>query len=916
MPTVRNNERSEAIKVITYINSFLQNKTWRIRSAGGETTIEEGKDRMFPDVVLYGDSFQAEILQGWELKMPDVPINDKKFVGDAQRKAITLRLNSCLVWNFTSGVLYKRNDDDSFTEIKRWDQTNYIKTRQDVDTYQKDWKIVINEILEEINHYFLCGHFMSANLGDIIPDAVLYTIIAKNRYPLAEQLKNAGCQDVRIQVKIQKWWKQVRTEYASEEPDAYVAYARVIMLNWCNRVLFAHVIKRYHNIARSISSLTYESTPAEANKLFDSISRTCDYYNIFSSLEFDENLPQCAWRDLMELNEFLSNNAMVEVNQAALQTILERTISSGKRELIGQFTTPDRLAMLLTRITMLNLVKPCIDPCCGTGTIPQAMLKNKTQQGIPISAAYETVWASDKFSFPLQIASISLARMDATNQPLKIFQRNAFELEQGQSIPLTDPATGQCITCKLPLFQTIVSNLPFVPFEIINDDEQTYIARVQEEIRSRTLISLDERSDLYQYLVLYLHKMLDQNGRLGIITSNSWLGTKSGRLFFEILGWYYEINQIHISRNGRWFHNADVVAVILILTKKSCISAPAKTEVVRFYSWHKDLQHMESDDMEALINDALLNECQHPQVASMFSYTRGDIDLLASLNISLNALFHNVLWLKDIAEQICPVTDYLQVTRGERRGWDKMFYPGKRHGIETNYIKKVLKSSKQLTSLCAIPDSDAFCCSASISALEKAGHKGALAWIRSFENVLNGTGKPLPQVLARKNRYWYEMRDTATAEFVTGMNPDRRLFVAKFDEPTFVNQRLIAFKRINDRVDADLLHALLNSILSMFYIEAIGFGRGLGALDINATNIGSMMILNPARLTSANAANILAAFEPLKHRKILGTTKELEQEDRIHFDHIVLTAFGIDRYYDSMRDALLSMQRQRYAAKE
>lgn len=201
---------------------------------------------------------------------------------------------------------------------------------------------------------------------------------------------------------------------------------------------------------------------------------------------------------------------MVEVNQAALQTILERTISSGKRELIGQFTTPDRLAMLLTRITMLNLVKPCIDPCCGTGTIPQAMLKNKTQQGIPISAAYETVWASDKFSFPLQIASISLARMDATNQPLKIFQRNAFELEQGQSIPLTDPATGQCITCKLPLFQTIVSNLPFVPFEIINDDEQTYIARVQEEIRSRTLISLDERSDLYQYLVLYLYKMLDQ----------------------------------------------------------------------------------------------------------------------------------------------------------------------------------------------------------------------------------------------------------------------------------------------------------------------------------------------------------------------------------------------------------------------
>ena len=42
---------------------------------------------MFPDVVLYGNEEQSIILQGWELKMPDVPIEDETFIKDAQRKA-------------------------------------------------------------------------------------------------------------------------------------------------------------------------------------------------------------------------------------------------------------------------------------------------------------------------------------------------------------------------------------------------------------------------------------------------------------------------------------------------------------------------------------------------------------------------------------------------------------------------------------------------------------------------------------------------------------------------------------------------------------------------------------------------------------------------------------------------------------
>ena len=91
---VRRNERSWAIDLISKINLIAKNNDLVIKKAGGENTISTGRgNTMFPDVVLYGNVEQSVILQGWELKMPDVPIEDETFIKDAQRKAIALNLN-------------------------------------------------------------------------------------------------------------------------------------------------------------------------------------------------------------------------------------------------------------------------------------------------------------------------------------------------------------------------------------------------------------------------------------------------------------------------------------------------------------------------------------------------------------------------------------------------------------------------------------------------------------------------------------------------------------------------------------------------------------------------------------------------------------------------------------------------------
>ncbi|MEG0688628.1 MAG: hypothetical protein RR466_08065, partial [Hungatella sp.] len=129
---VRRNERSWAIVIISEIKVMLHQLNLKIKSVGGESTLSVNKKSMFPDVLLYADEAQTKILQGWELKMPDILITDEALIADAARKAKALGLDSFVVWNFTYGKLYVKNEDGIFTEVKVWSGSSHIKSREDV----------------------------------------------------------------------------------------------------------------------------------------------------------------------------------------------------------------------------------------------------------------------------------------------------------------------------------------------------------------------------------------------------------------------------------------------------------------------------------------------------------------------------------------------------------------------------------------------------------------------------------------------------------------------------------------------------------------------------------------------------------------------------------------------------------------
>jgi hypothetical protein len=278
------------------------------------------------------------------------------------------------------------------------------------------------------------------------------------------------------------------------------------------------------------------------------------------------------------------------------------------------------------------------------------------------------------------------------------------------------------------------------------------------------------------------------------------------------------------------------------------------------------------------------------------------------LGLGGNAQFVNCDWVLDLP--LVPLKQVFKVTRGERRGMNALFYPRRGHGIEPEYIKPLAKSPSDFTRLRAPAAKEAFSCSRTEQELQALGHIGALNWIRRFKTDEN------VKKLGTNGLKWYEMRSDTLTDLVMFINYGDRLFVGRVDPPAFADQRLVRLEPRED-IDLDLAHALLNSTISMFIIEGMGFGRGLGALDLNKDRIEDYMhILDATRLEEAAADAIKAAFAPLLNRDVLNVADELEQADRQSFDDAVLAAFAPDLDRDRVYEALLSLVEIRRTAVE
>ena len=311
---------------------------------------------MFPDVLLYADEAQMKILQGWELKMPDVLIQMKRLSKmrpeKRKRLALTVSYSGILpTGNFIHGMRM-----ENLRKKKTWDATSYIRTREDVYTFRQEWLFVLEEIILTVNEYLVSGDISAVSITEVLSDNLITRLIRRNKAMTAEYMEDSARRDMKMEIQLKLWWNAFREEYDNDEKDMYQAYAKTVLLNWANRILFANLIRRYHNCADLIGSIDETSVPEEGNAIIRSITEQGDFYNVFRQMEYNDRIPEDTWIDLVDYNQFLYTNRIERIDQSVLQNVLEHTVHVAKREIRGQYATPYSLADLLCQITVRNWI--------------------------------------------------------------------------------------------------------------------------------------------------------------------------------------------------------------------------------------------------------------------------------------------------------------------------------------------------------------------------------------------------------------------------------------------------------------------------------------------------------------------------------------------------------------------------------
>ncbi|MFP5339512.1 MAG: N-6 DNA methylase [Gammaproteobacteria bacterium] len=896
------NERSWAIDLIGHLKHLAARDNRSIKDAGGEQTVKTEGGSLFPDVLLFGDLATARILQGWELKMPDTSIDDAEFRMNAEIKARALGLDSFLLWNVSHAHLFVRDSaTDAFRRTHAWSDLADIATRTAVVRNRARWEALAEAIFGYLNDLFDRGALQGRQFIDAYRSGGITALIMENAGQVAEALVEASQRDVTLRAEMILWWNRYRAEYSDGTMEQVLAQA--VISNWIGKILFGHILREKDIRAQRVAAISDETTPAEGLALFQQLSEDCNFWTIFSGSVGLETIPAGVWEQLKQFNRLLSDLRVGSVDQRQLSNVLEATVEVAVRKLRGQYSTPIELARLLVNLCIRNTVDDrVLDPCCGSGTIARAAMEQKLTSNVPPDRVAATVFAGDQDPQAVQIATFALAKPSLMNIPLRIYQRDAFTLNPTTEIDYRNPTSGTVFAEALGEFQAITSNLPFVAQEgrkQYGNALDRVVATMGEEGERFT-----RRADVAAYLPFSLHPLLAEGGRLGVIITNAWLGTDWGDAFYNLLGRYYDLKCVVTSGAGRWFQNSEVVTNILVMEKKADPAQPSGE--IKFVVLTRPLEELaEHDAVEIAAAQIELGQTQNDTM-TIRAVSTPDLALFRPLGLGGNAQFVDCDWVLSLP--LVPLKSLFTVRRGERRGMNRFFYPGAGHGIEPEYIKPLAKSPTDFRRLRCPAAKEAFSCSRTKDELAALGHTGALNWIRRFETPEN------IDKLQTSGLMWYEMRADALTDLVMFINYGDRLFVGRVDPPAFADQRLVRLEPIGN-VDIDLAHALLNSTIAMFIIEGMGFGRGLGALDLNKDRIEDFMhVLDPSRLDQAGIGSIKTAFAPLLQRDILNVADELEQADRQAFDDAVIAAFGLIVSRQRVYDALLSLVEIRQTA--
>lgn len=941
---IKHNEREWAGQLISWIKTAIEQKVTVFQYATNDSGVkmESGRTK-FPDILLFTDKVSGVVFNGWELKFPDTAVDDAVMLDNALEKARRLQSNSFVTWNGAEAIIWKIDVEyytiGTLSILKRYPKEPSINSRDDLADPQKyvlhedSLKKRAYEILHDLDQLYKKEELLPAiNVCGSIIEAVRYAgaIIIPQFWQAIKECKGTSP----IFRKEFNTWKMYEnstlrilatSSRRSEQVSPEQVLAKFAFYNLIGKILF------YSTLCENLSgeldpiSISGENVKAEINTYFDK-AKGIDYQAIFKPY-FTDELPysDLTSKALLELLDVLANFDFKRLPTGVIGNILENLVPSEERQKFGQYFTPETLAYLVAFPIVRTKNDVLFDPTSGTGTFLNAFYKIFCYLGNNNhSALLNQVWGNDVSHFPAILSVINLYKQNVveTDNFPRVMRDDFFNITVGKQVDFPNPTDHRRkIKVAIPLFDGIASNFPFIQQEDIPNEVLTAFFRERFEKRQKAFLhddefKINERSDYFTYCVYNSTQFLKPDGMLAAVTSNTWLGKEYGFQFKKFLLDNYHIKYVVRSNAEHWFKDSQVSTIYFVLERchkdeptrfvtlnfKLCKFFNQKevnVQLSQMEQFYTEIDCCEENINGEWIKDAGLRDLHHKEDGSLSVCIVEHRKLLNSLATREN--WSDFFVSSDLFATFEPFLiqyhpNIAEVIRGERTGWNDMFVIKNQEVIATkidaSYLCPYVKSSSELHQIEFSSEYrfNAFVCDKDFTQIDA----GTKSWIKKFEKALNKNGTQTIQEACKGHKpYWYTLRPKR-AHIITSINPNERWFFTYSTTPFTIDQRLIALQ-VKEGYDVELIAALLNSAVTFLILEMRGTSRNLGALDLNANFLKQLRMLNPDILSTESKAEIIKAFQPLKHREIEAIQKEVLKSDRIHFDESILQAYGLDK---------------------
>jgi len=977
------NEREFQGQDVAWIKDQINHGGLPFKNVTNDSSLSGLPTTRFPDVLLTLDFECHQPFCGWELKTPTTDARDAKLLKDAVEKAQTIKAKYFVTWNMQTAIIWQTPEANRTTvteQYKIYERTNPRIT--DVNDIRDPAKALLLQemcfcLLRDL-HQLHNDEKVNLHTADT---TVFVSIVSTASNKMSDSLlrdlnRQRGNKD--FQQKLIVWGtKQGVSRY---DEEYWQALSRQIAYKIIGKILF-YISLRHSRLELPKFELSRENYKLASKQLKSYFQRALeiDYQAIFEPDITDEiELSHQTIDIIIDLIDSLVHWSFELAPLDVVGNVFEKVIPEDARHSLGQYFTPENLVDLIISFCVKGSNDYVIDPTCGTGTfLIRSYNRLKQFRTKSHHELLDQIWGFDIAGFPAELATINLCRQnfgDYLNFP-RVLCRDFFDVMPNSEYEFPPPKKGAKIAdrvkVKLPVFDAAVGNFPFIRQELIEKVEKGYKKKLETSLEESwrkdypELFSngfqLSGQADIYAYMFFHAAAHIKIGGRIGIVTSNSWLDVAYGHELQKFFLNKFKLIAICESRCEPWFEQSAVNTVFTILERSDDVKAN-KENLTRFVKFKKPLKELFPEDalsdaqnrwiklerfvdrIESICADgkAWNKDCkkfeninaEYIKEPQIISYEDEDIRMRIIKQQDLKNAVDNesqtVKWGKylrapDIyfeimakcADKFAPLSKSAILRYGIKTGINEFFLLTQdiidHWQIEDEFIKPIITSTREIPNILIDKlntDKKIFVCNKNKTELRGTN---ALKYIKYGEHKKTEDGLSWPEVESVKGRkYWYAIAESENPEFIIIQFRDKRLY-APINFQNFPVSNVVFGGKFTSREDKNIGCAFLNSTLMALFCEIYGrINLGDGLLTTYGPEIENLPIPSSDK-NNFPQEELNKLFKKLSRRPVLPFNEEIKNRDRAVFEKLIFKSLGLtEQDYKSVCIAVNELIEERH----